>query len=318
MGLHAVILALPLGLMVLGDAVYGQSYPNKPIRIVTGAAGGAADLSARLIAQGISGPLGQQVIVDNRAGSVVIPAEVVNKSAPDGYTLLLHGDSFWIGTLLGKTPYDPIKDFLPISLIASSPQLLVVHPVLPVKSVKELIALARVKPGELNYASNNSGSANHLAAELFNAMAGIKIVRINYASTAAALTAGVSGEVQMQFTSGGSGAPHVKAGRLKALAVSKLQPSPLFPGLPTVASTLPGFEAATSQAIFSPANTPPAIINRLNVEIVRLLNQPQLKERLLSLGVETVGSSPEQLSATMRSEMTRLGKVIRDAGIKLE
>ena len=293
----------------------GPAYPSKPVRIVTSAPGGAADLIARLVAQGISAPLGQPVIVDNRAGSVIIPAEVVSKAAPDGYTLLLHGNSFWLGTLLAKTSYDALKDFLPISMLASSPQILVVHPSLPAKSVKELVTLAKATPGALNYASTNSGSSNHLAAELFKSMARVDIVRIGYKSTATAITGGVVGETQLQFASSSSITPHVKSGRLRPVAVSSVAPSALYPGLPTVAATLPGFDAATSQGIFAPAQSPLTIVNRLNHEIVRVLNLAEVKERMLSIGVETVGSSPGDLGAAIKSEMTRFGKVIRDVGI---
>ncbi len=214
-----------------------QAYPVKPIRIVTSGAGGGNDYISRLIAQGLSaGTLGQQVIVDNRASGFA-PGEVVAKSPGDGYTLLVIGGSFLITPLLQSAPYDPVRDFAPITLLSTSPNIVVVHASMPVKSVKELIALAKVRPGDLNYASTATGSGSHLAAELFNSLAGVNITRINYKSTGSALTNLIGGEVHLMFPSASSVTTHVKTGRLKALAVTSARPSALVPGLPTVASS---------------------------------------------------------------------------------
>ena len=308
-----MVLVCALGI----DIAVSQTYPGKPIRILTSEAGGANEFSARLIAQGISGPLGQPVVVEPRVS--LIATETVAKAPPDGYTLLLQGTSFWVGPLLRTASYDPVKDFLPITMTSRAPNLLVVHPSLPVKSVKELIALARARPGELNYASGAVGGSPHLAMELLKAMAGVNIVYVAYRGTPQAFTDLIGGQIQLMMVPPALAAPQVKLGRIKALAVTTADPSTLAPGLPTVASSgLPGYEAISMQVMFAPANTPAAIINRLNQESVRVVNSAEAKERMLNFGLEAVASSPEQLAAAMKSEIAKLGKVIRDAGIKME
>ena len=293
----------------------GQDYPNRPIRIVTSAAGGDSDFNTRIVAQGISGPLGQPVIVDNRTG--ILAAEAVSKAPPDGYTLTVQTDGLWTRSLLAKMPYDAERDFSPISLISRGINVLIVHPSLPVKSVRELIALAKAKPGQLNYSSVGVGSSSHIAVELFNSMAGVNIVRITYKATAQALTDVISGQVQLTINDIGLVAPHVKAGKLRALAITSGEPSVLAPGLPTVAASgVPGYAAATISGILAPAKTPAAIVNRLSQEVVRVLNQPDVKERFLNAGIETVGSSPAQFAAFIKSDITKMGKVINDAGLK--
>ena len=313
-----VVWMFSAGLMMVGaELVSGQDYPSKPVRIVTSGVGGGNDFIARLIAQGIGGgSLGQPVIVDNRA-SGSIPGEVVFKSPPDGYTLLVIGSSFLITPLLQNVPYDPVRDFLPITLISTSPNVVVVHPSLPVKSLKELIALAKAKPGELNYASTAPGSGSHLAAELFKAVASIDIMRINYKSTGAALINLIGGEVHLMFPSASSASTHVKSGKLKALAVTSAKPSALAPGLPTAAASgLSGYEVVSLDLMFAPAKTPAAIINRLNQEVVRTVNTANTKQAFFDAGLETLGSSPEEAAAAIRSETTLWGKVIKDAGIR--
>ena len=311
-----VVRMISLGMIFLGTAAAsGQDYPNKPIRWVTSAPGGGGDFLSRLIAQGISGSLGQPVIVDNRAGAV-ISGTIVSKALPDGYTLLMQSGALWIAPLLQNTPYDPVRDFSPITLAVNSPNILVVHPSLPVKSVKELIALAKARPGELNYGTGGTGSSPHLAAELFKAMAGVNIVRIAYKGGGPALNALIGGEVQMTID-GTQLVPHIKSGRLRALAVTSLQPTALVPNLPAVAESLPGYESVLILSIWTPAKTPVAIINRLNQEIVRFLKTAEVKEQLFKAGVEVVGSSPEELAATVKSEMAKMGKLIKDAGIKV-
>ena len=301
------------------QAVSGQNYPNKPVRIVTGGVGSGSDFVSRLIAQGLSGSLGQQVIVDNRP-SGVIPGDTVAKAPPDGYTLLVSGSVLWIGPLLRDTnPYDPVKDFTAVTLAASSPNILVVHPSLPVKTVRELIALAKAKPGALNYSSAGTGASTHLAAELFKAMASVDIVRVPYKSSAAEMADLIGGHVQLTFGSTGAVTPHIRSGRLRAVAVTSPRPSVLASDLPTVAASgLPGYESVNIVGMFAPAGTPQAIINRLNQETVRVLNQADVKKKVLNSGVETVGSLPEECAAAMKSEMVRLGKVIKDAGIRAE
>ena len=313
-----VVGMLWVGLMVLGaGGVSGQNYPNKPIRVVTAEAGATTDFLTRIIAQGISDPLGQPVIVDNR-GTGFITAEIVARAAPDGYTIVVAAGAFWITPLFGKTPYDPIKDFSPITLVSTSPLILVVHPSLPVKSVKELIALAKAKPGEFNYAAGLAGTSTQLAAELFKAMAGVKMVGIPYKGGALGLNAVVGGEVQLMFSPSTSVAPLVKSGKLRALAITSAKPSALVPGLPTVAATLPGYELTVSYGMFAPAKTPTTIVNRLNQETVRVLNRADVKEKLLNVGLETVGGSPGEFAATIKSERAIMGKVIKDAGIKAD
>lgn len=311
---------LCVGLMVLGSGVvFGQNYPNKPIRIVTAAAGGGGDVVSRIIAEGLTASLGQQLVVDNRPGNAVIQAEIMAKAPSDGYTLLVSGNTHWILPLLQKVPYDPIRDYSPITITTSSPAVLVVHPALPANSVTELIAFAKARPGALNYASGVPGSTTHLSSELFKTMAGIDVVRISYKGAAPAALAVAAGEVQMMIIPMSTGTPFVKSGRVRALAVASAQPSALVPGLPTIAASgLPGYESGTLHAVFAPANTPPAIVNRLNHEIVRFISSLGAKEKLFKAGLEIVGSSPEQSAVTIKSEMVRLGKVIKDARIRAD
>lgn len=300
----------------VATATHAQVYPSKPLRIVTSGVGGAGDVASRLIAQGIAPGLGQQVIVDNRA-SGAIPVEVAVKAPADGYTILLYGSTVWLGPYLRANAPDPLRDFAPVTLAATAPNILVVHPSLPVKSVKELIALARAKPGALNYATTGIGSSPHLAAELFKAMAGVDIVRIGYKGAGAALADLIGGQVQLTFATASSVTPHLKSGRLRALGVSSPRPSALLPGLTTIAAAgLPGYESVSISGVFAPAGTPAALVQRLNQEIVRFLHSTEAKEKFLSVGVETAGTTPEALTEAMKSEMSRMGKVIREAGIK--
>ena len=302
---------------VLVTTAHSQEFPVKPIRIVASEVGGAGDIIARIVAQGIAGPLGQPVIVDNRGGGVV-PASYVAKAQPDGYTILLHGSGLWLLPFMREgLPWDPLRDFTPITLATTSANIVVVHPAQPINSIKDLIAVAKAKPGQLNDAGGQTGASSHLASELFKAMAGVDIVRVPYKGVGPALNALVAGEVQLSFTNPGAAMPHVKSGRLRALGVTSAQPSALLPGMPTVAASgLPGYEAVSIFGIFAPAKTPPNIVNRLNAEIARHLKTAETRERFLNSGVETVGSPPEQLGATIKAEMVRMGKVIKDRGIR--
>ena len=294
-----------------------QDYPAKPIRIVASEAGGGGDFLARQIAQGLTASMGQPVVVENHGGGV-IAGDVVARSAPDGYTLLLYGNTFWLLPLMrSRVPYDPARDFLPVTLAARAVNVLVIHPSLPAKSVKELIALARARPGQLNYASAAPGTSNHLAAELFKYMAKVDIIRIGFRGSASALTSVMSGQSHMMFATAAGVAPHLKSDRLRVLAVSSLEPSPLFPGLPTIAASgLPGFDTVSMHGVFVPARTPQAIVARLNQEITRILRRPDLKSRFDTAGVEPVGNSPEAFAAVMKDEVSRMDKVIRSAGIR--
>ena len=298
--------------------VAAQDYPSKPLRIVTSTVGGSNDLASRLVAPMLSGPLGQPVIVDNRPGIVAI--EVVAKAPPDGYTLLLYGNVTWLDPLMRDKPlWDPIRDFSPITLTHRAPNILVVHPSLPVKSVKELVALAKAKPGELNASTGAYGGSPHLALELFKSMAGVNIVHILYKGTGPAVNDVVAGHVQVNFSTPGPVAPFIKSGRLRALAVTSAQPSALAPGLPTMAASgMPGYEAAAMSGILAPVKTPMTVINRLNQEIVLALNRAETKEKFISLGMEPTTNSPEQFAAAIKVEITRMGKVIKDANIRAE
>lgn len=311
---------LQLALLVLLSAtVQAQSYPTSPVRIYTSEIGGGVDIVARIIGEDIAPRLGQPVVVENRGGSVSIAAQMVAKAMPDGHSILIYGSPLWLLPLLQKTPYDPLRDFAPITLAASSPNILVVHPVLPVKNVKELAALAQAHPGKLNYASGVAGASAHLAAELFSAMAQTKMVRVAYKGSAQALTAVVSGEVQLMFAVASGVPAHVNAGRLKALAVTSLIPSPLAPGLPSIAEQgLPGYEAILALGVYAPAATPVAVVDRLNLEISRTLATSAIKERLFRVGFEPVGSTAASLLAVVKADIAKWGKVIKDASMRAE
>ncbi len=302
-------------LAVCTGAVCAQDFPNKTIRMLASASGGGGDVAARLVAQGLTGVLKQQVIVDNRG---TIGAEIVAKAAPDGYTLIFYGSTIWLQPLLRThSTWDPIRDFAAITWAIKSPNVLVVNPGVPIKSVKDLIALAKAKPGSFNYSSGATGSSSHLAAELFKYMAGVDIMRIPYKSGATEIADLLGGQVQMTFGSGGSVGQHVRSEKLRAIAVTTSEPSALFPGLPTIASAgVPGYEAAAMSGVWAPAKTPPALISRLNRDIVRVLAMPEIKEKYFTAGIETVGSSPEAFTDKIKSEMERLGKVIKAAGIR--
>jgi tripartite-type tricarboxylate transporter receptor subunit TctC len=269
-----------------------QHFPTKPIRLIASGVGGGGDITARLIANGLTPRLGQQVIVDNRPGGV-IPGEIVAKAAPDGHTLMFVGSVIWLSPFMREsTPFDPVRDFAPVSLGVRVPNVLVVHPSLGIKSVAEFIALAKQKPGALNYATSGAGNSNFIAGELFKAMAGVNLVQVNYRGAAAALTDVLSGRVQTMFATTAAASPHVASGKLVALAVTTAQPTPLMPGLPTVAASgLPGYESAATLGAFAPAATPAAIVNLLNREIVQVLTAPETKERLFRTGIEVVASS---------------------------
>jgi tripartite-type tricarboxylate transporter receptor subunit TctC len=309
--LHSVLVTA-LAAQIATPAI-GQSYPAKPIRIITSPAGGGNDFPARLIAAALTGPLGQQIVVDNRATIVI--ADVVAKSPPDGYTLLVTGSAHWIGPLLDKVTYDPIRDFAPITMIDRAPSVLVVHPSMPIKSVKELIALAKARPDVLNFSVGGPGSSGDLGALLFNHLAGVKITRVPYKGTAPALTAVMSGEVHAMFGSAGSVAPHMAAGRLRALGVGSTQVSQLAPGVPTIAQGgLPGYLSEALHAMFAPAKTPAAALTLLNREVGNYLRSAEARAIFLKAGIDPSPSSPDELLGIMKSEMERMGPVIKASG----
>jgi len=309
-------------LMAGASVAYAQaSFPSKPIRIVTAAVGGASDFTARQLAQGLTNRLGQQVIVDNRGGaSGIIAAQMIAKSAADGYNLLLFTSPLWLLPLLQENvPYDPVRDFAPISATDTSPNVLVVHPSLPVRSVPELIALARTRPGEMNYSRASAGGPSHLSAELFKAMAGVKLVAVPYKGGGPALLALLGGEVELTFASAGAAAAPIKANRVRVLAVTTAEPSRLFPGVPTIAASgLPGFESVLVNGLFAPAGTPAAVINVLSQEVAQFLRRAEIKERFLGTGMESVGTLPAELDAVVKSDIEKWGRLIKAAKIRIE
>ena len=304
-------------LLIGGATKAAEEFPAKPLRIVTSEAGGGNDVPARIVAQGLALALGQQVVVENRPSGVV-PAEIVARAAPNGYTLLLYNNALWTGPLLQATSYDVMRDFAPVVLVARAVNVLVVNPALPVKSAADLIALAKSKQGALNYGSSGTGASNHLAAELFRTMAHIEIVRINYKGAGPALTALIGGELQLMFPTAGAVTPHLKAGRVKALAVTSTEPTARFPGVPALAATLPGYESLALYGLFAPKATPRALVARLNAEVVRLLERADTKEKFAAAGMDAAGGTPAQLAATVASEIDRMRKLIADADIRAE
>jgi tripartite-type tricarboxylate transporter receptor subunit TctC len=300
-----------------------QSYPSKTVRmIVPFPPGGTTDILGRLAAQKLSDTLGHQVIVDNRPGAGGnIGAELAAKSPADGYTLLAApGSTLTIHpSLYAKLPFDPLRDFAPITMLAAVPNLLVVHPSLPVKSVKDLIALAKAKPGELNYASTGAGQSTHLSMELFKNMAGVKITHVPYKGSAPAISDLMGGHVLLMFDNMPSALPQAKAGKLRGVAVSTSKRSPVMPSVPTVSeSGLPGFEVSVWFSVLAPANTPREIIDRLNAVLVKALHTPDMRERLASQGAEAIGNTPEAFAAQMKADIAKWAKVVRDSNIKLD
>ena len=312
------VFALGLIAISVGPAL-SQDYPSRPIRLLTAGAGGGSDIITRVIAPGLGERLGQPVVVDTRVGGVII-AEIAAKAYPDGYTALIYSSALWVLPLMQEKPtYDPFRDFSPITLLGSTPMVLVVHPGLPAKSVQELIALAKAKPRELNFATGPTGATPHLAAELFKAMAGVEMVHVPYRSVAAGVTDVLGGRVQLMFPNPGAVMGHINAGKLRGLGVASLKPSPTAPGLVPIADAgLPGFEAVSNYGMVAPARTPAPLVRRLNNETLRVLAASDAKEKLRNAGIEVIGSSPEGLSKQMKTDTLLLGKVIRAAKIRLD
>lgn len=306
--------------------IHAQStgaYPARAVRIVVPfAPGGNVDLVVRGIAPGLSTSLGQQVIVDNRPGaSGLLGAQIVAKSPPDGYTLLAVANTFAVAPSLISNPgYDPLKDFAAISLTCLVPQVLVVNPSLPVRSVKDLVALAKVRPNELTYASAGTGGTGHMAGELFNRHVGVKMLHVPYKGNAQAIVDVIAGNVAMMFDQVSTSTPHIKAGKLRGLAVTSRTRSPLLPSLPTIdESGMPGFEDITFNGLVAPAGTPREILNRVNAEITKAVRTPSVRDRFLELGVElTSSATPEAFSAYIKAEFDKKARLVREAGIKIE
>ena len=309
-------------LALLAGTVAAQTYPSKPVRVISGfPPASGADITARVIGVKLYEATGQQFFVENRPGAGSnIAAEVAAKSAPDGYTLFIGTVANTINaTLYSKLPFDFARDFAPVALTTAAPNVLVVHPSVPVKSVKELVALAKSRPGQLNFASAGTGTAPHLSGELFNAMAGVKMTHIPYKGSPPAVIDLVAGSVDVMFSPASTVLPHVKSERLRALAVTTAARLPSLPGLPTVAeSGLKGYETVTWFGFVAPAKTPPAIITRLNAEIVKALALPDVRSQFELQGIEVLGGTPERFADYIREEIAKWARAIKLSGAKAE
>lgn len=298
-----------------------QTYPSRPIRIISPfAAGGGNDLLCRTVAAKLTESFRQQVIVENRTGANgIIGTEAAARAAPDGYTMVLIPSGHAVNaSIRSKLPYDSIRDFTTISMVGSSPLLLAVHPSVPVKNVKELVMFAKSRPGQLSYVSAGIGSSGHLGGALFDVLAGTKMVHVPYKGMSLALTDLISGQVTMAFATSLSVVPHVQSGRLRALATTGAQRSPALPDLPTVAATLPGYEASLWYGFVGPARLPADIVRRLNTEIVAILNLPEVRERFSGQGIDIQSSTSEEFAQLLVADMARWAKVVQRAGIKAE
>ena len=318
---YAVAIALALPSFATTPAhAQSPAYPTKPVRIISPfPPGGSVDAVARLVANEISKPLGQQVVVDNRSGaSGNIGTELAKNAAPDGYTLLLNTMPFVTNQFLyPKVPYDPVKDFEPISLISSSPSLLTVHPSLPVKTVKDLLALAKAKPGALNYASAGAATNPHIAGELFNYLGKVDLMVIHFKGGGPGLTATLAGETQVTFSNISETLPLVQAGRLRVLGVTSLKRAAVLPKVPTIAeSGLPGYEFLTWHALVAPDGTPPAVIRKLSDVVRTTLRAPDTAQKFTTRGLDVIASTPEELAAHLKREVDKMGRVIKERGMR--
>jgi tripartite-type tricarboxylate transporter receptor subunit TctC len=316
---HICVLSVFLAVALSGPAAGAAEYPSRPIRIVIPyPPGGGIDIPIRALAPMLAERLGQPLVLDNRAGATgVIGTELVARSVPDGYTLLMHSVAglALVPSLGTPLPYDPLRDFAPVTQVTSSPYMLVVHPKIPATSVTQLIAYAKARPGELNYSSSGNGSATHLAGLLFCSMAGVRMVHVPYKGAGPATADVLAGHIQTRFSAIPPALPHMKTGRLRALAVTGAARFHLLPDLPSMAETLPGFDVVAWSAVVAPAGTPVAVIRKLNTEFVGALRAPEVKALLEANGTEGVGSSPERLAELMRSELKRWGPIVKAAGI---
>lgn len=304
-------------------ASMAQTYPNRPIRFISPyAPGGGTDILARLLGQKLNESFGQPVVIENRpGGGGILGTELVAKSPPDGYTILLGSTGpLTVNPSLHRTlPYDTLRDFAPITLVSIVPSVLAVHPSLPVKSVKQLIAFAKAHPGELSFSSSGNGGSGHLAGEMFNLMAGVKMVHVPYRGTGPAVVGVVSGEVPLSFSNMLSMLPHVKSGRLRGLAVTSVKRSAAASDLPTVSEAgLPGYDAGPWYGVLAPAATPKETIARLNAELVKILRRPDVHQKVSADGGEVVGSSPEQFAQHIKVELRRWAKIVKEANVRAD
>ena len=314
---------LPVALVFAAGLAVAQApaYPVKSVRLlVPSSPGGGTDILARVLAQKMSETFGQQFVVENRPGAgQVIGIEAVARSAPDGYTLLMAASAIVINEVLyAKPPYDTLRDFAPVTLGASLPNILVVHPALPVKSVRELIVLAKTRAGQLNYSSAGSGTSPHLSMELFRLMAGITLTHIPYKGSGPATVDLLAGQVQLSMPNVLTALPHIKGGKLRGLGVTSGKRATGLPDIPAIAETLPGYEAIQWYGILAPAGTTRDIVGKLQAEIARILVLPEVRDRLAADGADAVGSRPDEFAAYIRAELAKWGKVVKTGGIKLE
>jgi tripartite-type tricarboxylate transporter receptor subunit TctC len=307
---------------LLAPLAGAQSYPVKPVRVILSVPAGATpDVTARLVTPGLANALGQPMVVDNRGGAGgLIGAEIVAKAAPDGYTVFISSPgALTILPHLRKVPYDTLKDFTPISLISVGPFVLIIHPSVPAKTVKDLIALAKAQPGKLNYASAGSGVANHLAMELFKQMAGVDITHVPYKGAPQAVTDVLAGHMNMMFNSIAPIVGHIRAGRVRVLGIASAKRSPQLLEVPTISEAgVPGFEAENWFGMFAPAKTPQRIIARLNEAVVKVVRSPDIQSQFAALGADAVGNSPEEFAAFDRRDMERYARVVRISGAKVD
>lgn len=316
-------LIVTLTLALLSGGAGAQTFPTKPVRLITPTgAGGSLDTMARVLAQKLTELWGQQAFVENRpGGGGIIGAGAAAKAPPDGYTLLVasNGNLATTQALYKNVPYDPVKDFAPISLVASNPYVLVAHPSLPVKSTRDLIRFAKARPNQINAASSGNASTPHLALELLNSMAGIRLVHVPYKTSPAGLTSVVSGETSLMFTGVVSGLPFVTSNRLRALAVASDKRVSVLPSVPTIAEDgVPGYEASNWAGVLAPAGTPRPLIQTLHAAVVKVVQMPDVKENFAKQGLEVVGSTPENFGNFIRTEIVKWTKVVRDSGAKVD
>ena len=319
--IQAAAYFLSVAAVVFSGSVQAQGYPSRPIRlIVPFAPGGGLEITARSIGQKLTAKRGQPIVIDNRPGAAtIVGTDIAAKATPDGYTLLMITTTFAINpSLYAKLPYDPARDFTPVTQINSVPNILVVNPSIPAQSVRDLITLAKAKPGQLNYASAGAGTSPHLATELFKTMAGIDMTHIPYKGIPSAVTDVIAGRVSMLMTTTISAGPHVKSGKLRALAVTSPRRLAVMPDVPAIAETVPGYEADAFQAMVAPAGVPREIIRQLAADVAEILKLPYMRERITADGAEPIGSTPEAFAAFLKKETTKWGKVVKDSGARAE
>ena len=313
-------LVVALALCALGSEVYAQNYPVRPVRmIVPFAPGGGTDIVGRTIAQKMSETLGQSVVVDNRPGAGgTIGAELAVRASPDGYTLIMVSASYGTNAALYNLPYDPINDIQPIAAIGDSAFVVVVHPTVAAKSIADLIALAKAKPGALNYGSTGTGGITHLATELFDFMAGTKMTHVPFKGTGPALNALLGNQLQLMFGSIPAAAPHVKGGRLRGLAVSSTKPSSALPGVPTVAETIKGYDVVLWYGVWGPKGLPKDVVNVWNKGIAQALQAKELQDRMAGEGLEPAGGTPEQFREVMKRDVEKWKRVVKQAKVTVQ